>query len=180
MATIELLEAAAALRARAEVVAVYAEAFAAPPYHKPPGAAESFAATFQRHTGRADFRLAAALAGGRLAGFGYGYSAGPGQWWHDSVAAALGPELAERWLRGAFELVELAVRPADQGRGLGAALLDRLLAGLTHRTAVLSTMAEETAGLRLYRRRGWQVVHPALRFPGIAAPYMIMGLDLNP
>jgi hypothetical protein len=44
---------------------------------------------------------------------------------------------------------------------------------------VLSTLAEETAGLRLYRRRGWQVLHPALRFPSIAAPYMIMGLDLR-
>lgn len=179
MATIELLGPEEALRARPAVVTVYLEAFAAPPYHKTPGAAESFAAAFQRHAGRAGFRLAAAGAGADLAGFGYGYSAGPGQWWHDVVAAGLGPALSERWLRGAFELTELAVRPNHQGRGLGAALHDHLLAGLPHRTAVLSTMTEETAGLRLYRRRGWHVLHPGLRFPGIAAPYLIMGLDLG-
>jgi ribosomal protein S18 acetylase RimI-like enzyme len=180
MATIELLGAAGALGARAELVAVYLAAFAPPPYAKTPAAAERFAGVFERHAGRAGFRLAAAREGGRLAGFGYGYDGEPGQWWHDTVADALGPALAERWLRGCFELVELAVLPADQGRGIGAALHDALLAGLPNPTAALSTIAEETAGLRLYRRRGWQVLHPALRFPGVADPYTIMGLDLGP
>jgi len=178
MATIELLEPAAALAIRPEVVRVYRAAFAAPPYGKTAAAAERFAGTFGRHAARAGFRLAAARAGSHLAGFGYGYGSGPGQWWRDTVAAALGPALVARWLDGAFELVELAVLPADQGRGLGAALHDGLLAGLPQRTAVLSTIAVETAGLRLYRQRGWQVLHPGLRFPGVAEPYMIMGLDL--
>src|SRR5205814_7886024 len=33
-----------------------------------------------------------------LAGFAYGYRGGAGQWWHDLVAAALGPDGTRRWL----------------------------------------------------------------------------------
>ena len=40
------------------------------------------------HVRRAGFRAVATLTTeGRLAGFGYGYTSGPGQWWHDQVRA---------------------------------------------------------------------------------------------
>ena len=34
--------------------------------------------------------------GDRLVGFGYGYTTMAGQWWHDQVRLALGPDLASK------------------------------------------------------------------------------------
>ena len=88
-----------------------------------------------QHTERPGFRSVGGFAqtpqGEQLVGFGYGYLVAPGQWWHDQVHAALAPELAEQWLRGAFELSELHVRPAYQGLGAGRVLLHTLVDGAT-------------------------------------------------
>lgn len=78
-----------------------------------------------------------------------------------------------------FEVVELAVSPAYQGLGLGGGLHDRLLAGLLHHTAVLSTIQFETNALLFYRKRGWVTLLHDFFFPGSKNPYLIMGLDLR-
>jgi hypothetical protein len=114
-----------------------------------------------------------------LLGFAYGYTARPGQWWYEQVAAALPPQAVDRWLSGAFELAELAVTPRAQRQGLGGRLHDTLLAGLSHRTAVLSTIALETVASGLYRKRGWIPLIDKLHFSGVDRPYCIMGLDLQ-
>ena len=85
-----------------------------------------------------------------------------------------------RWLEGAFELAELAVRPPLQGRGIGGRLHDHLLADRPHRTAVLSTLQEETRALHLYRSRGWRTLLEHFSFSGVGRVYRIMGLDLPP
>lgn len=46
--------------------------------------------------------------------------------------AIAGQEATIRHPAGRFEVAELAVRPAAEGRGLGGALLDSLLTGLPH------------------------------------------------
>jgi ribosomal protein S18 acetylase RimI-like enzyme len=158
---------------------VYAAAFARPPYNRRAGVADSFAQSLLGHARRAGFRCAIARDGlGRLAGFAYGYTSLPGQWWHDLVAGALGPRRARQWLAGAFELVEFAVDPPAQGRGLGSRLHDSLLAGLPHPAAVLSTMQADTTALQLYRRRGWVTLAEDFVFPGGSSVYMIMGRRL--
>ena len=74
---------------------------------------------------RDGFKFLGAFAESRLAGFVYGYRGGPGQWWHDRVAAALGPEGTERWLPPAhLEFTELHVRPEFRRRGIGGGLHD--------------------------------------------------------
>ncbi len=132
-----------------------------------------------RHARREHFRALAAYSGDRLVGFTYGCLGAPGQWWHDQVARALGPAGRTRWLDGAFELVELHVHPEFQGRGLGGALHDRLLEGVTLPTAVLSTRRQEGSAMALYRRRGWRVLVEDMRFPGVHEAFRIMGLDLG-
>jgi ribosomal protein S18 acetylase RimI-like enzyme len=169
-----------ALRLLPEVADVYGAAFAAPPYSRTDADVANFAATFRRHGQRREFRMLGARApGGPLLGFSYGYTAEPNQWWYDVVARALSREARAYWLRDAFELVELAVDPAAQGQGLGGRLHDDLLRGLPHHTAVLSTAQAETAGQRLYRKRGWEVLLPHFVFPGGSMPFLIMGLDLS-
>lgn len=161
-----------------EIVAVCRDAFAGPPYRRTAADALAFGDTLGRHARRAGFRCRLAREDGRLVGFALGHTSAAGQWWHDQVARAMDGGVEERWLRGAFAVVDLAVAPPAQGRGLGSRLHDALLANLPHRTAVLSAWPGETPAMRLYRRRGWEVLLAEHFFSTDPAPYVIMGLDL--
>jgi hypothetical protein len=44
--------------------------------------------------------------------------------------------------------------------------------------AVLSTLQADTAAMRLYRRKGWQVLVSDFYFPGSTRPSAILGLNL--
>ncbi len=179
--TIQPYSAAETLAARDAICAVYAAAFAAPPYERGPASAAAFGDTLTRHVGRQAFSCRVVRAGwrGEIVGFAYGYRSAPGQWWHDLVARALGPDGSRQWLADAFELVELALLPAYQDQGIGGRLHDTLLAEVTQPVAVLSTRQEETAALALYRNRGWIDLRRDFHFSGGSAPWLIMGLDLT-
>lgn len=108
-----------------------------------------------KHVPRKDFRIAIARDGGELVGFAYGYTGEVGQWWTDRMLRLAPPDV-HPWLGGHFELVEIALRPPWQGKGIGSALHDTLLAGLPHDRAMLTTWQDETRPARvLYRRKGW-------------------------
>jgi ribosomal protein S18 acetylase RimI-like enzyme len=103
---------------------------------------------------------------GRLAGFGYAYTGRRGEWFSDTVAEAVGPRLAEQWLDGHLEVVELAVDPAVRSAGLGAALTDLLVDEAPHSRALLTTWhGDDRPAARLYRRLGWERLHEQV-FPG--------------
>ncbi len=131
-----------------------------------------------RHAERDGFRAMIERADdGSLAGFAYGYRGGPGQWWHDVVAEALGAD-SGRWLApGHFELVELHVRRDLWGRGIGGRLHDALLADEPG-PAVLSTQRDNERALGLYRRRGWQVIVPEIDFGAGYPPFCVLGKEL--
>jgi len=132
-----------------------------------------------RHAEREGFRALIERADdGSLAGFAYGYRGAAGQWWHDLVADALGPDDAERWLPpGHFEFVELHVRRDLWGRGIGSRLHDVLLAPEPG-PAVLSTQQDNQRALGLYVRRGWQVIVPEIEFGPDYPPFCVLGKDL--
>lgn len=174
------LEAADVARWRSEMVDVYRQAFRPPPYKKGENVVRQFDSTLERHAERDGFRCVAALTADSsgVIGFGYGYTSQAGQWWHDQVVRQLDRETVQEWFADAFEIVELAVRPAMQGRGVGRRLHDALLRPVAHRTAVLSTLDADTRGARLYLKRGWRVIRSGFRFGGVREPYLIMGLRL--
>ncbi|GIF11894.1 GNAT family N-acetyltransferase [Actinoplanes teichomyceticus] len=134
------------------------------------------------HVRRPGFRAVATLtAEGRVMGFGYGYTSAPGQWWHDQVRYALGEQSRRQWLTDCFEVVELHVRPAAQGHGVGARQLRALLAMATGRTVLLSTPeADEQASRawRLYRRFGFTDVLRHFYFPGDERAFAVLGREL--
>jgi ribosomal protein S18 acetylase RimI-like enzyme len=165
---------------RSEIVQVWASAHDLP--RTSPTRLEFGRDRLPRHAGRRDFRFVAAFGPAReLAGFAYGYAGSPGQWWYDRVAAALDEGARDRWLSPAhFELTELAVRPGSQGRGVGTRLLDAVLAGLTHETALLSALADNARVVGFYRHRGWEVVLDRLRFDEGRPAFTIMGRRLGP
>jgi len=163
----------------AEVVDVYREAFGASPYFEGEAEVTRFAGeVLPRHRVRDGFRCVVASEDDAVVGFAYGYTSAPGQWWHDWVAGLVGPALAAEWMSDAFDLVELAVRPAAQGRGHGGRLHDAVLAGLPHRTALLSTRDEDIPARRLYRSRGWVPLREGWCPSPNQPPLAFMGLRL--
>ena len=134
------------------------------------------------HVRRTGFRAVATLTTeGRLAGFGYGYASGPGQWWHDQVRSALDEPSRRLWLTDCFEVVELHVRPAVQGHGVGARQLRALLAMADGETVLLSTPEadeQRSRAWRLYRRFGFVDVLRDFIFPGDERPFAILGRAL--
>jgi ribosomal protein S18 acetylase RimI-like enzyme len=165
---------------REDIKEVYRWAFAGLPFNETEVDVDGFAYTLEQHARRAGFRGLIAYNGdGALIGFAYGYTGHPGQWWYETVAASMSPDQIKRWLPDYFEFVELAVHPDAQGQGTGGQLHDRLLAGLPHATAALSTRQAETRALALYRRRGWVTLLENFHFPGNLDRWLIMGKDLH-
>lgn len=161
-----------------EVLDVYAEAMQVS-RHVARGRRSILAGHLDRDRLRA---VASADRRGRLVGIAYGYVGEPGQWWHDQVHAAMlsaiGPALTAQWLRGAFEVCELHVRPGWQGAGLGRELLDTLLTGCGAPTAVLTTPDRPTRARGFYRAAGWTDLVRGLRFPGDPREFAVLGLTL--
>lgn len=138
------------------------------------------AVSARRHASNEGFETRAAVsADGSLVGFGYGYTSRPGQWWHDLVRRAL-PEqaIANGWLADAFELSELHVDPAWQGRGLGRELLLQLADAIPHTAILLSTPDAETRAFRLYHGLGFVDLRRRYRFPGDDRPFAVLGARL--
>lgn len=160
-----------------DVISVYGQAMG-----YPPDLLISRKSYMASHVNRRDFRAVATLDNqGTLLGFGYGYHSEPGQWWHDQVRNAIRREQREQWLADCFEVVELHVRPAAQGHGLGAAQLRALLTMAKGTTTLLSTPeADEAASRawRLYRRFGFVDVLRQFLFPGDSRPFAVLGRTL--
>ena len=160
-----------------DVIAVYGEAMG-----YPDELLETRRGYVAAHAQRTGFRAVATVADdGALLGFGYGYTSMPGQWWHDQVAAALRREVRAAWLSDCFELVELHVRPAAQGHGLGHRQLAALLIDTPRQTVLLSTPEadeQRSRAWRLYRRFGFVDVLRDFYFPGDDRPFAVLGRDL--
>jgi ribosomal protein S18 acetylase RimI-like enzyme len=130
------------------------------------------------HGERPGFRAFAAVTDDeRVVGMIYGYHGVPGQWWHDMVSRNVDTRTEERWLRDSYELVEVAVLPAMQSHGIGAALINRLLEGRPEATCVLSTRTDSRAH-HLYRRMGFELITEMAFAPG-GAMFYVMGKDLR-
>ena len=160
-----------------DVIGVYGAAMG-----YPPDLLEARRGYIAAHVRRKGFRAVATLdPGGTLLGFGYGYTSGSGQWWHDQVRGALPRPARKTWLADCFEVVELHVHPNAQGHRLGTAQLRALLTMATGRTALLSTPEadeRQSRAWRLYRRFGFVDVLRNFHFPGDDRAFAILGRTL--
>ncbi|MFE9674945.1 GNAT family N-acetyltransferase [Streptomyces sp. NPDC006259] len=162
----DLLTHAAALRS------VYADAFCAPPWNEDEKQADEFLGHLAEHVHRPGFTAALALAGSEVAGFTTAWTTStpfPTDRCYPQAAAGLGAERTLRWLCGAREIDELAVRPAAKGTGLAAALLQAVSADAPEGRSWLLTSVRAPRAVTFYRRQGWtQVTHPSPESNGIA------------
>jgi ribosomal protein S18 acetylase RimI-like enzyme len=111
---------------------------------------------FNRHAARAGYRLAVATDGDMVAGFAWGYVGERGQYWTDLVSGVLPREVADEWVGGHFEFVELAVLAEYRRLGVGSRLHDTLLSGVRQRCLLSTADDPADPAVRLYLRHGWQ------------------------
>ncbi|NUR59860.1 MAG: GNAT family N-acetyltransferase [Catenulispora sp.] len=131
---------------REELIAVAAEAFSAPPWNEGPDDAAGLVDGMLGKVERRDFTAVAAFDDGRLAGFAYGHTG--------STTAGLHPgPLAPA---EAFEVIELAVATAYQGRGIGRMLHNALIAHAPSPRMLLTHHEAPARGA--YARWGWTEV----------------------
>jgi GNAT superfamily N-acetyltransferase len=98
-----------------------------------------------------------------------GYIGERGQYWTDLAREALPAEVADDWVGGHFEFVELGVLPDYRREGLGSRLHDTLLAGVTERCLLSTADDPRDPAVRLYLGRGWQklgVLRPGIQIMG--------------
>lgn len=135
---------------------------------------------FPKHATYPGFLLLVAAFESIPVGFVYGYNSRPGQWWYDTIRAAMVSAGHADWQEDAFELAELAVDPTMQGRGIGTALIEAFLDEVSTGNVLLSTDMEQ--GIRahdLYHRFGFIDLVPEFRYPGFEDRTIIMGKRLT-
>jgi GNAT superfamily N-acetyltransferase len=163
-----------------ELATVYERAFAPAGGGEPDIPVSSFEAMLPIHADRPGFRLTVAPHNdGGIDGFAYGFTAFTGEppdGWYERLVDALGGRTADEWIRGQFEIPELAVVAERQGRGLGTRLLDALVADLPFRRAWLVTAADNERALRFYSARGWETLAEANLGPSV--PRVVLGKRL--
>lgn len=112
---------------------------------------------------------------GQPAGILYGYTYKPNQWWSKHVASSIINAGYMHYLDDAFSLAELAVLPEFQGKGVGSALLRKLLDNQPQRYTLLSTSADpEKGATKLYERFGFKVIVSLFRYSQTSAAVHIM------
>lgn len=165
----------------------------------PRGTEEQRASMWLEHTRRKGWKAVAAIetaddgpptppdpATARMLGVAYGYCGAPDQWWQQQVNAGLRRSGADEarvidLMSSYFELTELHIHPAFQGRGLGEGLIRRLLADRDERHVLLSTPevnGEANRAWRLYRRLGFTDVIRGYHFAGDPRAFAILGRTL--
>ena len=129
---------------------------------------------------------AGALTAAPMVGVADGYCGGPDQWWQQQVVAGLrrnGADQADiaKLMTSYFELTELHIHPRAQGRGLGEALIRRLLDNRGEQHVLLSTPeinGEANRAWRLYRRLGFTDIIRSYHFAGDPRAFAILGRSL--
>jgi ribosomal protein S18 acetylase RimI-like enzyme len=162
-----------------DLVEIYRAAFSQPPWNEEPSRVDMFRRHIPTYAGREDFRAVLAHDDEGIVGFALGARLNSEAWWRADVAARLTDEQIREWLEDCYELIEIAVLPGSQGRGLGTALHDELFASVTTRTALLSTHPRAERALALYERRGWRVLIDDFQYSPVAQARLIMGLELK-
>jgi ribosomal protein S18 acetylase RimI-like enzyme len=155
--TIELLGPTEAAALAGDILLSYRTAFSASHWETNERGIKAFETDiFPRHLKREGFALSAARnEAGKLVGFCYGYIGEHGQYWTDYVAARIHPSLEKAWLGGHFEIAELAVEQDERGKGLGRALLTRLLDSRGEDRVNLMTLQQDSPALPLYESLGF-------------------------
>jgi ribosomal protein S18 acetylase RimI-like enzyme len=126
---------------------------------------------FEKHAKSPGHRLVLTQEDNSVTGYAWGYTGQRGQYWSDLLCDSLPEPIASQWVGGHFDVVELAVLPTHRRRGLGQALHDCLLEGVTGRCLLGTSSDPDGPAVRLYTRSGWRTLGT------LRTGMQVMGLD---
>lgn len=117
-----------------------------------------------------------------MVGIAYGYHGTTSYWWDRQVRAGLRKTGQNTdMLKDYFELTEIHVLPAAQGRGTGARMITELLSGVEESRVLLSTPEvpdEENRAWTLYRRLGFEDLLRDFMFLGDRRAFAVLARGL--
>ncbi|HEX4725461.1 MAG TPA: GNAT family N-acetyltransferase [Pseudonocardiaceae bacterium] len=128
-----------------ELLALYGNVYAGPPYFDGPSDVAEFAAAWPSWRAERGFRLVLARSEGLLVGFAVGWALPSGGWGGAEGVSGYG-------------LAEFGVRAGWRGRGVANQLHAALLAGRPERRVVLWVRADAPAARAVYARWGYREV----------------------
>lgn len=153
----ELLDGPRALAHAAELHALHAEVYAAPPFRWPADEGE-FTRRFRVQCRQPGFILAEARSGGYLVGYAAGMPLRPSTSWWRALTTPLPDEVTTEYPGRTFSLVDLVVRAAWRRQGIGRTLHDLLLRGRHEERATLVVRPEAAAAQSAFHAWGWHRV----------------------
>jgi len=153
----ELLDGPHALPRAAELQALHAEVYGAPPYLLTADAGE-FTRRFRVRCRQPGFVLAEARSGGYLVGYAAGTPLRPSTSWWRALTTPLPEEVITEYPGRTFSVIDLVVRAAWRRQGIGRTLHDQLLAGRREERATLVVWPEATAAQRAFQSWGWHKI----------------------
>lgn len=141
-----------------ELVNLYTEVYAEPPYEWGQEHAELFAQRFPGQRQQDGFTLIEARDGDQLVGMGFGVTLLPNTPWWRNVTTPLDEAVTQEHPNRTFALVELLVRGPWRRQHIAEAIHDRLLDNRVEERATLTVLPAAEAAQAAYRKWGWQLV----------------------
>ncbi|MGH3328819.1 MAG: GNAT family N-acetyltransferase [Streptomycetales bacterium] len=162
-----------------EIVDLYAEVYAEPPYHEGPGEVIGFRESFLNQSRSRGFALVSAEVDARMVGFVFGFTLQPDTSWWSGLLGTL-PDRAFTTESGdrTVAIIELVMRAPWRRQGVGGRMFDAFLAKRREDRATLLCRPEAFAAQAFYARRGWWRVGRVRPFEG-APVYDVMILRLR-
>jgi hypothetical protein len=158
---VETVGAQRALSHLDELRALYAEAYADPPYEWGDEHAALFAERFQAQCLQDGFSLVEARDGHDLVGIAFGMvikptSGSSGAW--QNLTSTLPAEVTAEWPRRTFFIVELLIRAPWRRQRVAEAMHDLLLKDRPEERAMLTALPAAEPAQAAYRKWGWHKV----------------------
>jgi GNAT superfamily N-acetyltransferase len=142
---------------QAELQALHAEVYSAPPYQRD-GDAGEFADRFRVQHRQPGFAVAEARHGEYLVGYASGLPLRPStSWWRD-LTTPLPDNITAEHPGRTFALTDLLVRASWRRQGIGRELHDLMLAGRSEERATVTMLPAATAAQAAFRSWGWHKV----------------------
>lgn len=157
---------------REELARIYRSAFV-----RPMASFDYFVSSLKEGLTTAGSMVVAAEQDEDLIGFAYGMSFVHAQGWQRAVAPSLTSAGLQRWTDDTFELAEIEVGPAWQGRGVGSALVAQVIDRCGHPRVILATDPDPSnRAVAFYERLGFRDLLPGFRYAH-GRPALILGRE---
>lgn len=141
-----------------ELIDLYREVYAEPPYEFGTEHAELFSERFARQCRATGFGLVEARSGDELVAVGLGVTIPPTTPWWQQLMTPVSDDITREHVGRTFALIELLVRKPWRRQHVAETIHDRLMQNRHEERATLTVLPAATAAQAAYAKWGWHKV----------------------